>query len=43
MLDVVEDHFEVLFVEGDSRSDESSCERQCHVIVLPSRSAHLRC
>ena len=27
MLDVVEDHFEVLVVEGDSRSAESSCER----------------
>ena len=26
-LDVVEDHIEVLFVEGDSRSAESSCER----------------
>ena len=27
MLDVVENHFEVLFVEGGSRSAESSCER----------------
>ena len=27
MLDVVEDHFEVLVVEGDSRSAESSYER----------------
>ena len=43
MLDVVEDHFEVLFVEGDSRSAESSCERYFHVIVLPGRSARLRC
>ena len=43
MLDVVEDHFEVLVVEGDSRSAESSCERWCHVIVSPSRSARLRC
>ena len=43
MLDVVEDHKEVLFVEGDFRSAESSCERQCHVIVSPSRSARLRC
>ena len=43
MLDVVEDHFEVLVVEGDSRSAESSCERWCHVIVSPSHSARLRC
>ena len=43
MLDVVEDHFEVLVVEGGSRSAESSCERWCHVIVSPSRSARLRC
>ena len=43
MIDVVEDHFEVLFVEGDCRSAESSCERECHVIVLPSRSARQRC
>ena len=43
MLDVVEDHFEVHVVEGDSRSAESSCERWCHVIVSPSRSARLRC
>ena len=27
MLDVVEDHFEVLLVEGDFRFAESSCER----------------
>ena len=27
LYDVVEDHFEVLVVEGDSRSAESSCER----------------
>ena len=43
MLDVVEDHFEVLVVEGGSRSSESSCERWRHVIVSPSRSALLRC
>ena len=43
MLVVVEDHFEVLVVEGDSRSAESSCEREYHVIVSPSRSAHPRC
>ena len=43
MLDVVEDHFEVLVVEGGSRSAESSCGRWCHVIVSPSHSARLRC
>ena len=43
MRDVVEDHFEVLLVEGDSRSAESNCERKCDVIVSPSRSARLRC
>ena len=43
MLDVVEDHFEVLVVEGGSRSAESSCERECYVIVSPSHLAHLRC
>ena len=43
MLDVVEDHFEVLFVEGGSRSAESRCERWRHVIVSQSHSAHLKC
>ena len=41
--DVDEEHFEVLVVEGDSRSAESSCERYYHVIVSPSRSARPRC
>ena len=33
MLDVVEDHFEVLVAEGGSRSSESNFERWRHVIV----------
>ena len=43
MLDVVEDHFEVLVAEGGSRSSESSCERSRHVIVSPSNSELLGC
>ena len=43
MVDVVEGHFEVLVVEGGSRSSESSCERGRHVIVSPSNSALLEC
>ena len=43
MLDVVEDHFEVLLVEGGSRSSDSSCDRWRRVIVSPSHLAHLRC
>ena len=34
MLDVVEDRFEVLVVEGDSRSAESSCERDRFTIAF---------
>ena len=40
MVDVVEDHFEVLVAEGGSRSSESSCG---HVIVSLSNSALLEC
>ena len=43
MLDVVEDHFQMLVVGGGSRSAESSCERQYHVIVSPSHLARRGC
>ena len=43
MLDVVEDHFEVLVAEGGSRSSESSCERWRHEIVSLSKTALLEC
>ena len=43
MVDVVEDHFEVLVAEGGSRSSESILERLCHVIVSLSNSALLEC
>ena len=43
MVDVVEDHFEVLVAEGGSRSSESSFERCRHVIVSLSNSALLEC
>ena len=41
MLDVVEDHSEVLVAEGGSRSSESSYERSRRVIVSLLNSALL--
>ena len=43
MLDVVEDHFEVLVDEGDSRSSESNLERLCHEIVSLQNVVVLEC
>ena len=43
MVDVVEDHFEVLIAEGGSRSSESSFERRRRVIVSLSNSELLGC
>ena len=43
MLDVVEDHFEVLFVEGGSRSAESNLERWRDVIVSLQNVVVLEC
>ena len=41
MLDVVEDHFEVLVAEGGSRFSESILERWHNAIVSLSNSALL--